>query len=130
MPSKKPPHLRRLPEHVADRLTPEAKRDLADLATDLERDRRDLDARGWAAVGGVPAFLAPSDAAAPGAADLWRVLPRPAPSGASLPTLHALGHRLGLTPEATDCALDALRSRELVGTAPEGGIVALSPVID
>lgn len=125
----KPPHLRRLPDHVADALTPEASRIVADAHTELERSRRDRAARGWAADGGVPPFLAAAEAEASGAAELWRVLPAPG-GGASDDRVRALGRSLGLTVEATADALATLQSHELAATVPGRGVVALPPVLD
>ena len=80
MPKKTPPHLRSLPEPLADAMTPEAKRDLADYRTGQQRRRRARDAGGWAAdPGGIPPYLTTPEAEAPGAADLWRRFPIPGP---------------------------------------------------
>ena len=117
---KLPPHLRSLPHALAASLTAEHKRQLADLRTDRERDTRARDARGWAngpeGMDALPGFLRAIEAEHPRAADLWLNL-RP---GSTLAEARELGQRYGLSAEATDRALAALRRAELLATEGEG----------
>ncbi len=114
---KKPHHLRSLPPALADSLTPEAKRDLADYRTVQQRRRRERDVKGWANTDeGVPPFLEAPEAEAPRAADLWRSLK----SRSSEAEVLALGQRFGLDAHGTRAALDALRRAELLTLGPDG----------
>ena len=118
MAKKTPRHLRSLPPHVAESLSPEASRVVADTQTALERKRRERDAKGWANTAeGVPPFLASAEAEAPRAADLWRAM-RP---GSSLSDVLILcRQRFGMGPDATRATLDALQRAELVTRGPDG----------
>lgn len=114
---RRPPHLRTIPDRLADILAPEDKRELADFRTGQERRQRERDARGWAAdPEGVPPFLEAAEAEAPRAADLWRALKPQSSEEEAL----ALGERFGLDTRGTRAALAALRRAELLTYGPDG----------
>ena len=107
-----PHHLDRIPDALRARLSPEARRQLADLDLDQQRRRRDR-AAGTAPL---PDFLHTVDAEALGAGRLYTLLP----ANASTDEARQLGARFGLDADAVDLALDALARHELAIRGPAG----------
>ena len=118
MPRKRRPSSA-VPAALRERLSPEARRELADLDADLDRFGREVE-RGDVC----PPFLEAADREAPGAGALWLNLD----AGGPVPPADVgrVAARLGMDGPALAAALGALRRAEAVADAP-GGLLALPP---
>jgi hypothetical protein len=117
-PSRLPPHLRGVPPALLDKLDDEGRRGLADLHTDLERQRRARRAEGFVPEPVAALLVREPEPVRTDAGRLWTELPpnTPADPGA----VRQAAQLASLDDTRTSEALRALQRAELATVGPEG----------